>query len=46
MKEALEIYGGISENYAKIRYFDRENVDKSKKKAQEIAAENAYNAMI
>ena len=30
MRESLGIYGGISENYAKIRYFDRENVDKSK----------------
>ena len=28
--EALEKYGGISENYAKTRYFDRVLVDKSK----------------
>ena len=41
MREAIEVHGPISENYAKTRYFDRESVDKSKIKAQEKSPDEA-----
>ena len=41
MREAQVVYGGISENYAKIRSFDRDCVDISKNKAQEISPDEA-----
>ena len=41
MRESLEIYGGFSENYAKIRYFDRESVDRSKDIAFGMSPEEA-----
>ena len=41
MREALEFYGGISENYAKIRYFDHESVNNSQKRANEKSPDEA-----
>ena len=41
MREALEFYVGVSENYARVRSFDFECVDKSIENAEEMSPEEA-----
>ena len=46
MTESFSIFGGVSENYAKTRYYDREMAERSKEKANQLANKDDQDAFV